>query len=37
LLRSPLGKLGLRGADLAQRPFLGGELGNGYLLRARAK
>src|SRR6185437_14764028 len=28
LLRSPLGKLGLRGADLAQRPFLGGELGN---------
>lgn len=37
LLRSPLGKLGLRGADLAQRPFLGAELGNGYLLRARAK
>lgn len=36
LLRSPLGKLALRSADLAQRPFLRAELGNGYLLRARA-
>jgi SAM-dependent methyltransferase len=37
LIRSPLGKLALHGADLAQRTFLGTELGNGYLLRARAK
>lgn len=37
LLSSPLGKLAIRGAELAQRPFLGMELGNGYLLRARAK
>lgn len=36
LLSSPLGKLVLRGADLMQRPFLGAELGNGYLLHARA-
>lgn len=37
LLSSPLGKLALSCADLAQRPFLSAELGNGYLLRARAK
>lgn len=36
LLSHPLGKLAIRCADLAQRPFLGAELGNGYLLRARA-
>jgi len=36
LLRSPLGKLAIKSADLAQRPFLHTELGNGYLLRARA-
>lgn len=37
LLSSPVGKLAMRCADLTQRPFLGAELGNGYLLRARAK
>lgn len=37
LLSSPLGKLAIRSAELTQRPFLGAELGNGYLLRARAK
>lgn len=37
LLRSPLGKLAIGCADLAQRSFLHAELGNGYLLRARAK
>ena len=36
ILKSPLGKLAMRSADLAQRPFLHTELGNGYLLRARA-
>ena len=35
LLSSPLGKLAVRGADLAQRPFLRMDIGNGYLLRAR--
>jgi hypothetical protein len=37
LLSSPVGKLAMRCADFAQRPFLGAELGNGYLLRARAR
>lgn len=36
LLKSPLGKLAITSADLVQRLFLGTELGNGYLLRARA-
>lgn len=36
LIKSPLGKLAMLGADWAQRPFLHTELGNGYLLRARA-
>lgn len=36
LMSSPIGKLAIRSADLAQRPFLHMELGNGYLLRARA-
>lgn len=37
LLKNPLGKLALRCADLSQRPFLGTELGHGYLLRALAR
>lgn len=37
LLRSPLGKLAVRGADCAQRPFLNMDVGNGYLLRARRR
>ena len=37
LLSSGLGKVALRSADFAQRAFLNMELGNGYLLRARAK
>lgn len=36
LLRSPFGKFAIRSADWVQRPFLHVELGNGYLLRARA-
>lgn len=36
LMKSPLGKFAIISADLAQRPFLRTELGNGYLLRARA-
>lgn len=36
VLRSPFGKLAIRAADLAQRPFLRTEWGNGYLLRASA-
>lgn len=35
VLRSPFGKLAIRGADWIQRPFLRADLGNGYLLRAR--
>lgn len=35
LLKSPLGKLAIRGAAWTQRPFLHSDLGNGYLLRAR--
>lgn len=37
LLKSPLGKLAILSADMMQRPFLGAELGNGYLLRAHAR
>lgn len=36
LMSNPFGKLAIRSADLMQRPFLHTELGNGYLLRARA-
>lgn len=36
LLKSPLGKMAIRCAAWAQRPFLHTDLGNGYLLRARA-
>lgn len=35
-LASPPGQLAMLGADLIQRPFLSTELGNGYLVRARA-
>lgn len=37
LLRSPFGKLAMFGAELAQRPFLSTELGNGYLVLAHAR
>ncbi len=36
LIKSPLGKLVMLTADWAQRPFLHTELGNGYVVRARA-
>src|SRR5690554_4777090 len=37
LMNNPFGKAAITLADLAQRPFLGGELGNGYLVRATAR
>ena len=37
LINNPLGKGAILAADLAQRPFLGTELGNGYLVQARAR
>ncbi len=36
LFNSPLGKLAVVGAELAQRPFLSADMGNGYLAVARA-
>lgn len=36
LMKSPLGKLALRGAQWAQTPFLHADIGNGYLVRAHA-
>ncbi len=36
MFKSPLGKLAITTAELAQRPFLSTELGNGYLVVARA-
>jgi hypothetical protein len=37
LIDNPLGKAAIGMAELAQRPFLGTELGNGYLVAARAR
>lgn len=37
LMKSPLGKWALRGAQWAQAPFLRADIGNGYLVRARIK
>jgi len=37
MINNPLGKTAITLAELAQRPFLGTELGNGYLVRARAR
>lgn len=36
LFKSPVGKLVIAGAELAQRPFLSADIGNGYLVVARA-
>ncbi len=36
LFKSPLGKLAITAAEWAQRPFLSTELGNGYLVMAKA-
>jgi len=36
LFKSPLGKLVIRSAELAQRPFLSADIGNGYLVVAKA-
>ena len=37
LINNPFGKAAVLAADIAQRPFLGTELGNGYLVQARAR
>lgn len=37
LFKSPLGKAAITMAEIAQRPFLSTELGNGYLVRAEAR
>lgn len=37
LMDNPLGRTAVALAELAQRPFLGAELGNGYLVRATAR
>ena len=36
LFKSPVGKLAIAGAELAQRPFLSADIGNGYLVVAKA-
>lgn len=36
LFKSPIGKLAITSAELAQRPFLSADIGNGYLVVAKA-